>query len=304
MGIDSVDRERLEEEEAKLLEQTRNRRQLLKLAGASVVGAAGMAALTAVPASAATGGNFVLGQANSADAQTSLQYNGSSGSIAGFAVSNTTANSSGGHGISASGTGGGVDIKLVGTGRFGQNSVSGVSSAAPTFSPAFGEIIRGTGHELWVSTATSGGQAAWRRINSVRFDAADNSGNGFVPVRIIDTRDGTGGHTGALNPNTVYTLGPFTGTKGIPGNAVGVVGNFTIGSTGANFTGAGFAAVFPGAATWPGTSNINYPAGVPAMANAAVVGFGTGANAGKLSFYIGGGAPATHVVFDVFGYIQ
>jgi len=50
-----------------------SRRDLLRLAGAGLVGAAGAAAFSVIPAAAATGGNFLLGSGNQADAQTLLQ---------------------------------------------------------------------------------------------------------------------------------------------------------------------------------------------------------------------------------------
>jgi hypothetical protein len=58
------------------LETPRSRRDLLKLGGAAALGAVGAAALRAVPANATTGLPVVAGQANTADATTTLAGSG------------------------------------------------------------------------------------------------------------------------------------------------------------------------------------------------------------------------------------
>ena len=50
-----------------------SRRELLRTAAATAVGAVGSAAVLARPAAAATGGNLILGQDNTAEAMTGLQ---------------------------------------------------------------------------------------------------------------------------------------------------------------------------------------------------------------------------------------
>jgi hypothetical protein len=300
---------KLVEEQAQRLEAMerggpRSRRQLLTLAGASVLGAAGLSALTTIPVAANNGDNLVMGTNNTATLTTSVTA--TVGSLAAFSAANTGTDSSG---IRVAGSGDGLDAKLSGTGRLGQAFAAGATGGAgPTFTPSSlgpgGELVRGDLHELWV-TRPGGltGRNAWRKITSVRVDAASNSGGAFTPARIIDTRSITNGGF-PLTPGVVYTFGPFPGTNGLPGNATGIVGNFTIAAASGNFGGAGFASIFPGSATFPGTSNINYPAGTPAIANSVVIGFGTGGTAGKLSFFLGGGAPPTHVIVDVFGYLE
>src|SRR5438105_3519700 len=54
----------------------RSRRDLLRLAGLGLAGAAGASLLTALPAAAANGGNLILGQANDASSDTSLSLTG------------------------------------------------------------------------------------------------------------------------------------------------------------------------------------------------------------------------------------
>src|SRR5438067_11305470 len=57
----------------------RSRRDLLRLAGLGLAGAAGASLLSALPAAAAYGGNLIVGQANDAITYTSLNMNGADG---------------------------------------------------------------------------------------------------------------------------------------------------------------------------------------------------------------------------------
>jgi hypothetical protein len=126
---------------------------------------------------------------------------------------------------------------------------------------------------LWLSSSTG----SWRRSNTLRVDNTAGTGP-FQPVRIIDTRNGTGGKSGMRSANSSTTWGPFPGTNGIPSDAIGIVGNVTVTS----YTGNGFLAVFPAGASYnpaSSPSTMNYSTNW-AWANAFTVGFGTGANAG------------------------
>src|SRR5213080_4473803 len=209
-------------------------------------------------------------------------------------------------------SGSGFDLSAFGTGRVFQFSITdnlgNPMAGPPGFTPAQpgagfpgGEFVRDANSVLWASRASGAGVAGWRRLNTIRVDAADGSNNFFQPARIIDTRNGTGGATGARAANSTTTWGPFPGTNGIPSDAIGIVGNVTV----TGFTGQGFLAVFPaGAAFNPNTSpsTMNYSTNW-AWANAFTVGFGvSGANAGKISIYTG--FIATHVIVDVVAYIQ
>src|SRR5438067_4719718 len=208
-------------------------------------------------------------------------------------------------------SGSGFDLSAFGTGRVFQFSITdnlgNPMAGPPGFTPAQpgagfpgGEFVRDANSVLWASRASGAGVAGWRRLNTIRVDAADGSNNFFQPARIIDTRNGTGGATGARAANSTTTWGPFPGTNGIPSDALGIVGNVTV----TGFTGQGFLAVFPaGAAFNPNTSpsTMNYSTNW-AWANAFTVGFGVGSNAGKISIYTG--FIATHVIVDVVAYIQ
>src|SRR5579864_3082228 len=78
--------------------EKRSRRNFLRLGAAAALGGVGMAAGKILPASAATGGNFTLGQANVAENPTTLQGDGLTpptqvlaAEAAGFNASNLTA---------------------------------------------------------------------------------------------------------------------------------------------------------------------------------------------------------------------
>jgi hypothetical protein len=315
----------------------RSRRDLLRLAGLGLAGAAGASLLTALPAAAANGGNLILGQANDASSDTSISLT----SAADFAfkadATNSGSLSSGtsrglesiglnaGAGIMAvsnTGQGGlfgsasGPDIQLggalptgaklpTGSGRLAQMLRGDVGATKPSWTPSsgFGEIVRGSGTELWLSAASG-----WRRQNTTRVDKADGSGGSFVPVRIIDNRDGTGltgsGLTAGqkLQAGVTYTFGPFTGTNGIPSDAIGIIGNVTV----AGYSGGGYITVFPGGVAWPGNSTLNFGAGFASTgwANGFTMGFGTGANAGKISLRLSANGITSDAIVDVNAYIQ
>ncbi len=130
------------------------------------------------------------------------------------------------------------------------------------------------------------------------------------PVRIISTPSGTGNTggltgpfnaTGATNTTTALT----GGSTGIPANAVGVVANLALSANGSVLNGDGFLTLFPAGTTNPGTASLNAGGDAYATSNGVTVAFGTGADAGKLSFsWQGGGSPQPcQVYLDVTAYI-
>jgi hypothetical protein len=128
----------------------------------------------------------------------------------------------------------------------------------------------------------------------------------FTPARLIDTRNGTGttgsglGPNQPLQPGQTYTFGPFTG--GLPADAIGIVGNLTA----VGYTGAGYITIFPAGVAAPATSSVNFapPFQGSGWANACTVGFGTGANAGKISIRLSNNGITSHVILDVTAYLQ
>ena len=368
-----------------------SRRDLLRLAGAAVAGAAGSVALQAIPASAANGGPMTLGAANDANATTQLHpTTGSSptplfqvdasaattgDAISALAGSGTSSNGvvgtagsgqtsigvlgnagSGTQSVGAAGIGGagsasagvigqagtqassagvvgittvgygvfgqattGIDLIAGGNGRLAQVPFATGGAGAPNHTPGAGqlEIVREDDGSVWVSRAQAGtpiglNQVAWKRLNAVRVDAADGSGNPFVAVRILDTRYGigTGTHSGPLLPGEVVDFGAYTNTNGIPLDAVGLIGNLTAvasdiyGNALYAFPALGWLALTPGG-TNPANSvsSVNFGGPVQAVANFFVMGFGAGPYAGKLRVKNGGGNKI-HVLIDAFGYLQ
>jgi hypothetical protein len=79
----------------------------------------------------------------------------------------------------------------------------------------------------------------------------------LAPARILDSRTGSGGITGAFQPGQRSNL-QVAGRGGVPASgASAVVINLTV----TNPSGPGFLAVWPAGAQWSGTSNLNFAAG-------------------------------------------
>jgi uncharacterized protein (DUF1501 family) len=115
----------------------------------------------------------------------------------------------------------------------------------------------------------------------------------ITPVRLVDTRDGTGGALNrALNPGESFRV-PITGQPGIPASGVtAVVANVTaVGSSVPNYF-----SVFPGGTANPGTSNLNAGPGRP-VPNLVVMGVGAD---GTIEVFNSHGF--SHCLVDAFGY--
>jgi hypothetical protein len=318
-------------------EATTSRRGLLKLAGATAVGAAATSLLAAAPAAATDGGSLVIGADNLEEAATLLRYDGSSAigstnlltvydyedtlsgadnsvypaTVAGWAIDGPAGVGSGvygytvmsggygtvgrsagdasSHGVLALSSGG---YGLVAGGALAPIQMTPASSAGAPTSGAhqLGELYVDS-HGTMYRCVVAGTPGSWAPLNSVVPLAS--------PVRVVDTRDGTGGITGPLTASTTATSSNLTGSFGIPASAIAVVGTVTLVATGANLPGAGFLTVFPGGAAVPSTSNVNADTG-HAIASGATVGLGTGGNTGKVSF---NASFAAHALLDVAAYI-
>ena len=120
---------------------------------------------------------------------------------------------------------------------------------------------------------------------------------GFVPmapVRIMDTRDGTGGvRVGVLGPTEMIKV-QVANVSGVPAAATAVVANVT----GVGATTPGYMTVYPGGTAMPGTSNLNTAPGRP-VPNLVVMGIGAD---GCIDVYNAHGS--AHCLVDVFGYFQ
>jgi hypothetical protein len=120
-------------------------------------------------------------------------------------------------------------------------------------------------------------------------------GSGYValnpPMRVLDTRTGTGLRLGQVGPGGTHSqeVGRYTG---VPADAEAVVfGVVAVASTATSHL-----TVFPNGQPLPTASNLNYPAGAT-VANAVVAGLGTSARV-----QLRNAAGSVHLVADVSGY--
>ena len=125
----------------------------------------------------------------------------------------------------------------------------------------------------------------------------DGTGARFVslePVRVLDSRDGTG--LSGPFANSVPRTWVIGGVGGVANAAAAVVGNVTV----VNQTARGFVSVTPTPTSSPTTSTINFPLG-DIRANGITVRL----TSGDLSaVFKSPSAATTHLVFDVFGYYE
>jgi len=126
--------------------------------------------------------------------------------------------------------------------------------------------------------------------------AAANRLQSIAPFRAMDTRNGTGGRSGALGPGGTFDLvvRGVGGPSGVPASADSVVLNVTAVQPTAN----GYLTVWPSGQTRPTTSSLNFPAGAT-VPNLVIAKIGTN---GKVGLYNANGT--THVVVDVAGYLS
>jgi hypothetical protein len=299
-----------------------DRRGFLRLGMGAAIGALGMAAAKVIPAVAATGGPVLLGCANAADAPTTItgsgttppvfsgiaaattwnppttgtfagpiQGHGTSGAVEGVDGWASGATAWGVYGLTDAGTGvvgessTGIGLYARGSGRIRQEGLA--NPGLPGYTPNLFEQVRDSDGVLWVHNAAG----VWRRVNSIRVDAASGNGNAYKPFRRLDTRSGA---RKAAGSTTVITIaGQGTGDSTVPPDAVGVVGNLTA----VGYVGGGFLTISPAGIT-VGTSSLNFPTSGPAIANAYICGL----NGGSLQVKVAGSA--THFLLDITGYIQ
>jgi uncharacterized protein (DUF1501 family) len=123
-----------------------------------------------------------------------------------------------------------------------------------------------------------------------------SSPSGLVPItplRIFDTRDGTGGHSGALGAGETWTFS-FKGKFDVPGDAVAVAFNLTS----VDATAPTFVTVWPTGEPRPTTANLNP---VPGMAVPNLVVARTGVDFSINLYNLAGGV---HLVGDLVGYFR
>jgi hypothetical protein len=112
------------------------------------------------------------------------------------------------------------------------------------------------------------------------------------PVRVLDTRNGTGGYTAPVGPGGQIGL-HVTGVDGVPSTGVSAV---VLNVTATDATASSYVTVYPDGTTQPGSSNLNFTAG-ETIANLVVVPVGSD---GQIDFYNQAGS--VNLVADLEGY--
>jgi len=118
----------------------------------------------------------------------------------------------------------------------------------------------------------------------------------MTPVRVLDTRNGTGGLSGPFTNHVARTFTVTGGSSGVPSNATAVTGNLTV--TGQ--TSSGYLFIGPVATNNPGSSTLNFPVGDD-RANAVTVALGAGGSL-SITFVAPSNGPSVNAIFDVTGY--
>ena len=121
--------------------------------------------------------------------------------------------------------------------------------------------------------------------------SADSELKPTSPVRLLDTRDGTGGVRGPTSGTVDVQV---AGRAGVPSKGVAaVVMNVTVTQP----SGAGYLTVWPDGTPRPNASNLNYVAG-QTVPNLVIAKLGSG---GRISYY---SSRSTHVIIDVLGFVS
>jgi hypothetical protein len=147
-----------------------DRRGMLRMAGAAVLGAAGMAAVKVLPASAASGGNMIIGVGNTATTDTTIT---NSGGATGFSA----VGANGLMGTGASGAPG--EIGVIGQSKSGGGT--GVHGLATTGTGVWGQATTGTA-VLGAASGAGTGVTGTGGAGGVGVDgaASDNRGGLFT----------------------------------------------------------------------------------------------------------------------------
>jgi hypothetical protein len=151
---------------------------------------------------------------------------------------------------------------------------------------------------VWSGDAFADASHGWS--TAIHEIVVGDAGAGYVPmtpVRVLDSRDGTGlpGHIAGVFSSNVPRTFPVANTHGIPTNAVAVTGNLTV--TGQ--TAAGFVALTPTATAIPSSSTLNFPLG-DTRANNVTIALATDGSLSAVYKAVAG--KHANVILDVTGY--
>jgi hypothetical protein len=180
-------------------------------------------------------------------------------------------------------------------GRAALTSGGGSSSRYPAGQVVEFDVV--SGHRD-ASFTLCPGQYLYPRLSEIRAEVAAQMGRpgplrAVTPSRVLDTRIGLGAPAGVVPAGSTRSL-QVTGQGGLPATGVGTV---VLNVTAVKPSSDGYLTVYPAGRARPATSNLNYPAGRPAVGNLVHVAVGSG---GKVSVYAGGAD--LHVVADLFGW--
>jgi len=272
-----------------------SRRGVLWRAGlATAAGAAALTALDQQQAQAATGGNFVLGQVNSAGNTSTLEApavtTGLSSILMTLDGTNTTQTTllvkgtPGGNAINVPGVTGSVALRLTATGW---------ATKPATGTYALGDVVSAA-DGLWLCIV-AGSPGTWRKLGG---PAAAGAFHAITPHRVYDSRHSsvlTGGHIRTVSvANGINSGGSVDAANLVPAGATAIAVNVTITST----VGGGSITVYPTGATQPLASSINWYASGQTLANGIQVAI----SASRQVNLFCSGTHSTNVILDVSGY--
>ncbi len=125
----------------------------------------------------------------------------------------------------------------------------------------------------------------------------------LTPIRVLDTRDGSGipgAPVGPIPAGAIVTV-DVTGHPHIPDTAVGVVGNLSVPASDYN----GLVSAYPAGTAGDGTVGVYFnDRGEPSV-NQVVLGLGTGTNLGKVSMHVSENAAGTvQLLLDLVAYLD
>lgn len=150
-------------------------------------------------------------------------------------------------------------------------------------------------------SALAFGAVALAAILAAPTATAQSSGYSFVPLvpcRVVDTRGPSSTNGGpALDAGATRTF-QIKGQCGVPATAKAVA--LTLTAVGP--TAAGHLILWPAGVATPGTSNINFVANQPAIANFAILALATSPADLSVVYGTAGQVATVHVLIDVQGY--
>jgi len=168
-----------------------------------------------------------------------------------------------------------------------------VSVGGGTRSAIVGGLSNGTSYSFTVTALNNVGASQSSASNPVTPSGWLGQYRAMSAVRILDTRDGTGGAGGAMGPQATINLA-IVGRGGLPTSGVAAV---VLNATVTQPSAAGYLTVYPAGSTRPGTSTLNFLAG-QTIANLVIVPVGNGGDISVFNFQ-----GSTNAILDLVGWM-